>query len=211
MIIKVDPTGMVQMVLGRKPESIDWWEEYVEAGQHEEEGVRPNAGRGTYNRPTDVAWGPDGSIFIADGYNNSRVVKLTRDGTWVKDYGTYGSGDGQFNTVHGIAAGYGHVYVADRGNRRLQVFDYDLNFQKYIGNLGAPWTVQVTENYLYTGDGDGKIYRMDHDGNLLGWAQTAVGMGQTGCLIHSLHAVSDTELIRGSCSLWNVSRIRFEN
>jgi hypothetical protein len=209
MIIKVDPTGLVSMVLGRKPESIDWWEEYVEAGQHEPEGERPRAGRGTYNRPTDVAWGPDGSIFIADGYNNSRVVKLAKDGTWIKEFGTYGSGDGQMNTVHGIAAGYGHVYVADRGNRRIQVFDYDLNFEKYITGIGAPWTLQVTENYLYSGDGDGKIYRMDHDGNLLGWAQTAQGMGQTGCLIHSLHAESDTELYRGSCSLWNVSRITF--
>jgi len=211
LVIKVDPTGLVSMVLGRKPEALDWFEEYIEHGQTEPEGERPRAGRGTYNRPTDVAWGPDGSIFIADGYNNSRVVKLGPDGTWIKEFGTYGSGDGQMNTVHGIAAGYGHVYVADRGNRRIQVFDYDLNFERYITGIGAPWTVQVTERYIYSGDGDGKIYRLDHNGNLLGWAQTAVGMGQTGCLIHSLHAVSDTELIRGSCSLWNVSRITFQN
>ena len=210
MIIKVDPTGLVSMVLGRKPESIDWWEEYVEAGQHDEEG-RPQARQGTYNRPTDVAWGPDGSIFISDGYNNSRVVKLAKDGTWVKDFGTYGSGDGQMRTVHAIAAGYGHVYVADRSNRRIQVFDYDLNFERYITGIGAPWTIQVTESYIYSGDGDGKLYRLDHDGNLLGWAQTGVGQGQTGCIIHSLHAESDTELYRGSCSLWNISRITFED
>src|SRR5262249_40185946 len=129
MIIKVDPSGLVAMVLGRKPESIDWWEEHVERGKHDPEGQRPRAQRGTYNRPTDVAWGPDGSIFVADGYNNSRVVKLAPDGTWLKEYGSYGSGDGQFNTVHSIAAGYGHVYVADRANRRIQVFDYDLNFE----------------------------------------------------------------------------------
>ena len=211
MIIKVDPTGLVSMVLGRKPESIDWFEEYIEHGVTEPVGERPRAGRGTYNRPTDVAWGPDGSIFIADGYNNSRVVKLARDGTWVKEFGTYGSGDGQMNTVHGIAAGYGHVYVADRGNRRIQVFDYDLNFERYITNIGAPWTVQVTENYIYSGDGDGKIYRLDHDGRLLGWAQTALGQGQTGCLIYSLHAESDNVLYRGSCTLWNVARITFPN
>jgi len=208
MIMKVDPSGMITMVLGRKPESIDWWEEYVEAGEHEAEG-RPTARVGTYNRPTDVAWGPDGSIFIADGYNNSRVVKLAPDGTWVKEYGSYGSGDGQFNTVHAIAAGYGHVYVADRGNRRIQVFDYDLNFERYITGMGAPWTVQVTERYIYSGDGDGKIYRLDHDGRLLDWAQTGLGQGQTGCLIHSLHAETDTELYRGSCSLWNVAKITF--
>jgi DNA-binding beta-propeller fold protein YncE len=209
MIMKVDPTGLITMALGRKPESIDWWEEYVEHGAHEPEGERPQARPGVYNRPTDVAWGPDGSIFIADGYNNSRVVKLAPDGTWVKEFGTYGSGDGQMNTVHGIAAGYGHVYVADRGNRRIQVFDYDLNFERYITGIGAPWTVQVTERYIYTGDGDGKIYRLDHSGNLIDWAQTGTGQGQTGCLIHSLHAETDTELYRGSCSLWNIARITF--
>jgi len=208
MIIKVDPTGWVSMVLGRKPESIDWWEEYVEAGHTEPEG-RPQARTGVYNRPTDVAWGPDGSIFIADGYNNSRVVKLAKDGTWMKEYGSFGNGDAQFNTVHGIAAGYGHVYVADRGNRRIQVFDYDLNFERYITGIGAPWTVQVTEHYIYSGDGDGKIYRLDHDGKLLGWAQTGLGQGQTGCLIHSLHAESDTVLYRGSCTLWNVAKLTF--
>jgi hypothetical protein len=209
MIMKVDPTGLVTMVLGRKPESIDWWEEHVERGEHDPEGERPQARPGTYNRPTDVAWGPDGSIFIADGYNNSRVVKLAADGTWLKEYGTYGSGDGQFNTVHAIAAGYGHVYVADRGNRRIQVFDYDLNFERYITGIGSPWTVQVTPKYIYSGDGDGKIYRLDHDGNLIDWGQTGLGQGQTFCLIHTLQAVSDTELYRGSCSLWNVARITF--
>lgn len=209
MIMKVDPTGLITMVLGRKPESIDWWEEYVEHGVHEPEGERPRARPGVYNRPTDVAWGPDGSIFIADGYNNSRVVKLAPDGTWLKEFGTYGSGDGQMNTVHAIAAGYGHVYVADRGNRRIQVFDYDLNFERYITGIGAPWTVQVTPRYIYSGDGDGKIYRLDHNGNLLDWAQTGLGQGQTGCLIHSLHAETDTELYRGSCSLWNIARITF--
>ena len=209
MIMKIDPTGLITMVLGRKPESIDWWEEYAEAGQHDPEGERPRAGVGTYNRPTDVAWGPDGSIFISDGYNNSRVVKLAADGTWVKAYGTYGSGDGQFNTVHAIAAGYGHVYVADRGNRRIQVFDYDLNFERYITGIGAPWSIQVTPRYIYSGDGDGKIYRVDHDGRLIDWAQTGMGQGQTGCIIHSLQAVSDNVLYRGSCSLWNIAKITF--
>jgi DNA-binding beta-propeller fold protein YncE len=211
MIIKVDPTGLVAMVLGRKPESVDWWEEHVEHGVHEPKGERPRALKGTYNRPTDVAWGPDGSIFIADGYNNSRVVKLAPDGTWLKEYGTYGSGDGQFNTVHSIAAGYGHVYVADRANRRIQVFDYDLNFERYIAGIGMPWAVQVTPKYIYSGDGDGKIYRLDHDGKLIDWAQTGMGQGQTGCIIHTLQAVSDTELYRGSCTLWNVARITFPN
>ena len=49
-----------------------------------------------------------------------------------------------------------------------------------------PWTVQVTPKYIYSGDGTGKIYQLDHSGKLLGWAQTSLGYGPTGCLIHEL-------------------------
>jgi hypothetical protein len=49
---------------------------------------------GTFNRPTDVAWGPDGTIYVADGYNNSRVVKISKDGVVAENFGTYGSCDG---------------------------------------------------------------------------------------------------------------------
>lgn len=207
-VIKVDPAGMIKMVLGRKPESIDWWEEFIERGDVDTV-AHPEGRLGTFNRPTDVAWAPDGSIFVADGYNNSRVVKISKDGVWEKSFGTYGEGDGQMRTVHAIAAGYGHVYVADRGNRRIQVFDYDLNFERYITNIGAPWSVQVTPKYIYSGDSNGKVYRLDHEGNLLGWAQTSLGQGQTGCLIHTLEAVSDTVLYKGACSLWNVEKFTF--
>jgi len=206
---KVDPTGLVKMVLGRKPESIDWWEEYTERGG-KDTNPHPNGAMGAFNRPTDVAWGPDGSIYVSDGYGNSRVVKISKDGVWQKAFGTYGSGDGQMRTPHGITVGYGHVYVADRNNSRIQVFDMDLNFQKYITGIGQPWSIQVTPKYLYSGAGDGKIYRMDHDGKMLGMVQTSMGQGQTGCLIHSLQAVGDNVLYKGACSLWNVEKITFK-
>jgi DNA-binding beta-propeller fold protein YncE len=207
-VVKVDPTGLVKMVLGRKPESIDWWEEFVERGG-KDTNIHPDGVMGTFNRPTDVAWGPDGTIYVSDGYNNSRVVKISKDGVWQKAFGTYGSGDGQMKIPHGIAVGGGHVYVADRNNNRIQVFDMDLNFQKYIAGVGQPWSVQFTPKYLYSGDGTGKIYRLDHDGKLLGWAQTSLGQGQTNCLIHSLHAEGDNVLYKGSCSLWNIEKITF--
>jgi len=208
-VVKVDPTGLVKMVLGRKIESVDWWEEFAERGEKDTD-LHPKGAMGTFNRPTDVAWGPDGAIYVADGYNNSRVVKISKDGVWQKAFGSYGEGDGQMKIPHGITAGGGHVYVADRNNSRIQVFDMDLNFQKYITGIGQPWTVQYTPKYLYSGAGDGKIYRMDHDGKLLGWAQTSLGQGQTGCLIHSLHAEGDNVLYKGSCSLWNVEKITFK-
>src|SRR5499433_1522915 len=96
MIVKFDPTGMVKMVFGRKPEAIDYLEKYVERGEKDTERF-PNGGSGTFNRQTDVAWDAQDNIFVADGYNNSRVVKIAKDGTWIKTIGTRGSGQNQFN------------------------------------------------------------------------------------------------------------------
>jgi hypothetical protein len=100
------------------------------------------------------------------------------------------------------------VYVADRGNFRIQVYDTDLNFKKTIAGIGAPWSVQITSKYVYSGDGNGKLYQLDRNtGKLLGWAQTSLGRGQTGCLIPSIHAESDNVLYKGSCTLWDVEKI----
>src|SRR5215212_8371901 len=207
--VKLDPNAMVKMVLGRKPEAIDYLEKYLEHGEKDTERIPP-AGVGTFNRQTDLAWDAQDNIFVADGYNNSRVVKLGKDGTWIKEVGTRGAGANQFNTVHAIAvdAQQGLVYVADRGNFRIQVYDTDLNFKHTITGIGAPWSLQVTSKYIYSGDGNGKLYQLDKNtGKLLGWAQTSLGRGQTTCLIHSLHAQSDTVLYKGACTLWDVEKI----
>jgi sugar lactone lactonase YvrE len=210
MVVKMDPNGLVKMVLGRKPEAIDYLEKYLERGEKDDkpEQRHPVGQPYTFNRPTDVAWDPQDNIYISDGYGNSRVAKFTKDGTWVKAVGTFGNGNLQFNTVHGIDVGPdGNVYVADRGNFRIQVYDYDLNFKKFITGVGAPWTVRVTPKYIYSGDGTGKIYRLDHDGKLVAWAQTGLGQGQNGCIIHSIHVQSDDTIYRGSCSEWNIEKI----
>ena len=207
MIVKFDPTGVVKMVLGRKPEAIDYLERFVERDEKDSD-LHPAGSMGTFNRETDIAWDAQDNMYVADGYNNSRVVKISKDGVWLKTVGTYGNGQDQFNTVHSIAVdGQGNVFVADRGNNRIQVYDYDLNFKKTITGIATPWSVQVTPKYLYSGDGTGKLYRLDHDGNLLGWAQTGLGFGQTSCIIHELHAESDNLIYRGSCSEWNVEKI----
>jgi hypothetical protein len=208
MIVKFDPNANVKMTLGRKPEAIDYMERYLERGEKVTERY-PVGTIGTFNRETDIAWNKDDDIFVSDGYGNSRVVKIKKDGTWVKTVGTHGSGDNQFSTPHGIAtdASTGLVYVGDRGNFRIQVYDSDLNFKQSFGGVGAPWSVQVTPKYIYSGDGTGKIYRLDHSGKLLGWAQTSLGHGQSGCLIHEMHAVSDNVLIKGDCSTWTVEKI----
>ena len=207
MIVKFDPAANVKMVLGRKPEAIDYMERYVERKQTDTD-LHPKGSMGTFNRETDIAWDPQDDMFISDGYGNSRVVKIAKDGTWVKAVGSYGSGQDQFNTPHGIATdNQGNVYVADRGNNRIQIYDYDLNYKRTITGMAAPWSVQVTSKYIYSGDGTGKLYQFNHDGKLLGWAQTGMGQGQMGCLIHELYAESDNVIYRGACAEWNIEKI----
>jgi DNA-binding beta-propeller fold protein YncE len=211
MVVKMDQSGMVKMTLGRKPEAIDWLERFVERGEKDETRY-PNGAMGTFNRPTDVAWDAQDNIYISDGYGNSRFVKIAKDGVWVKAVGTHGSGADQFSTPHGIAVDGQNVYVADRGNNRIQVYDTNsMQFKASYTGVGAPWSVQVTPKYIYSGDGTGKIYRLDKGtGKLLGWIQSGMGLGQTGCIIHELHAVSDNVLIKGSCSEWIVEKITFK-
>jgi hypothetical protein len=128
MIIKFNPEGRVVMVIGRKKEASD---AETKPWEHVKPPLPPEIGR--FRQPTDVTWDPAGDIFISDGYINSRVAKLSKDGDWIKSWGEPGKGQGQFNTPHNIVAdANGTIYVADRGNRRIQVFDSDGNFQRII-------------------------------------------------------------------------------
>ncbi len=209
MIVKFRPDGSVAMTLGRKEEPLDWLERFVEEG-HRLEGTPP-ARPSVFNRPTDVTWDRDGNIYVSDGYNNSRLAKFSKDGNWVGAIGERGSGPNQFNTPHAITSdNNGNIYVADRGNRRIQVFDPNLKPVRIIEGMGAPWSVCTTPGptqYLFSGDGNGKIYKMSTDGKLLGWAQTTLGHGQNGCLVHELHCESDTVIYKGDCSTWQVEKL----
>jgi hypothetical protein len=135
MVIKFNPKGRVEMVFGRKSEASD-----TEAKPHERNATPPpKHEEGRFRQPTDVAWGPDGTIYISDGYVNSRVAKISKDGDWIKSWGQRGKGPGEFNTPHSIAAdAKGNIYVADRFNRRIQVFDGDGNYQREI-KLDVPF------------------------------------------------------------------------
>src|SRR6201989_1373070 len=124
MVIKFDPEGRVQMVFGRKQEASD---EDPAPLKHQNPPLSAEDGR--FRQVTDVAWDPQGNTFISDGYINSRVAKVDKDGNWGKSWGDRGKEPGQLNTPHSIAAdAKGNVYVADRGNARIQVFDGDGKF-----------------------------------------------------------------------------------
>ncbi len=98
-----------------------------------------------FNQPTDMAITPSGDIFVSDGYGNSRVVHLDRTGKFINTWGELGHLPGQFDTPHSIAVdSRGNLYVADRNNARVQVFDQKGKFQAEWRNLIIPWGLFVT-------------------------------------------------------------------
>ncbi len=102
----------------------------------------------TFNRPTDIAFSPDGKfVYVSDGYGNSRVMKFTYDGKFVKTWGTPGSAPGQFSTVHSVAVdSKGTVFVSDRENNRIQIFTPDGEFLKQWTHLGATQNLFITKD-----------------------------------------------------------------
>ena len=119
MIVKFNPEGRVTMVFGRKKEASDEAEP-VDARQPAAAAVD-----GQFRQPTDVAWDAQGNIFISDGYINSRVAKYDKNGDWVKSWGEPGNARPGSSTRRTASppTRKGNIYVADRGNRRIQVFD----------------------------------------------------------------------------------------
>ena len=185
-VMKLDPTGRVQMLLGRKPEAIPIPARdaapAAEAGGGARGGGPPGAGAQSdvFNRPTDVAWDAAGNIFVADGMGNSRVAKFDSKGVFIKSWGSKGTGNGMFGSVNAIAVdAQGNVYAADAGNKRIQVFDNNGNFKTQYTNVGAPAALCITPGpnpVLYSSNSNppenidvgGEIYKMKLDGTVVG-------------------------------------------
>lgn len=88
--------------------------------------------RNHFNMPSDVITAPNGDIFVADGHggdSNARIVKFSPDGEYLKEWGRFGTAPGEFDGPHGLAFdSQGRLFVADRGNNRIQIFDQEGNF-----------------------------------------------------------------------------------
>jgi sugar lactone lactonase YvrE len=173
----------------------------------------------TFNRETDVAWDPAGNIFVSDGYNNKRVVKFDKNGNFVKAFGSRGHGPGQFEDVHTIQVDHqGLVYVGDRSNKRIQVFDNDGNFKTMYINVGAPWAICITpgqHQYLFssnsTGTTDmsenGEIYKMELDGRILGKFGRGGKQLKEFMAVHEIDCRNENEIYVGEISNWRVQKL----
>ena len=129
-----------------------------------------------FGRPTDIAWLPDGTFFVSDGYDNSRVVKFDKNGKFVKAWGTKGTEPGQFNRPHSVAVdAKRRVYVADRLNRRIQIFDENGNFIEQWRGFVSPVRVIVTQDQsVWVLDlGAARLAKYDPNGKLLTYWGTA--------------------------------------
>jgi len=231
MVVKFNPEGRVVMVFGRKKEASD------EAGPW----TRVNPPRppvdGQFRQPTDVTWDPAGNIFISDGYINSRVAKFDKNGDWVKSWGQPGAtAPAEFNTPHSIAAdAKGNIYVADRGNRRIQVFDSDGKFlremkidvpvppdakpwmgatpnaQQALAQSGAPWALCITpgpNQYLYSSDAfPGRVYKLTLDGKVLGVLGKSGRQPKQFGWIHEIACPSENEIYVAEILNWRVQKL----
>jgi DNA-binding beta-propeller fold protein YncE len=207
MVIEFNPAGEVLLVLGRKPEAV----ETPHPGE-----PQPAPRQEWFDRPTDVGWDSAGNIFVADGYGNSRVAKFDKDGNFIKSWGQRGSAPGEFHLPHSLVVdNSGKVYVGDRENKRIQVFDGDGKFLSQWTNVGAPWAICITpgpKQVLYSSDSNatGRIYKIDLNGNVLGYFGTkGKRAGQFGW-VHQMSCPSQDVIYVGELLNWRVQKLTLQ-
>src|ERR1700732_303410 len=129
-VFKFSPDGELLMTLGKKGVAGD------------------NNSTDELNGPSDVVIGKNGDIFVSDGEStNTRVVKFSKDGKFIKFWGTKGAGPGELNLPHNIAMdSQGRLYVADRSNKRIQVFDQDGKYLDQMTQFGAPAAIFIAKD-----------------------------------------------------------------
>jgi NHL repeat len=217
MVIKFTPDGRLAMVLGRRPPAVEGLAAPVPGA------AEPAPEPYVFSRPTDVGFDAAGNIFVTDGYGNSRVVKFDKNGRFVKEAGTRGSQRGQLNLPHTMAMdANGNVYVGDRSNARVQVFDNDLNVKAIYDNVGNPWAVCISpgpHQYLFVSnsipdnglaqyrDITGEIYKMELDGTILGkFGKAGKQLGEFST-VHEIDCRNPNELFVAEITAWRIQKI----
>ena len=218
MVIKFNPAGRVVMVLGRRPPAVDELTAMTGSGAYSG-AAKPYS----FNRPTDVAWDAAGNIFVSDGYGDSRVAKYDKNGRFLKTAGVRGNGQGQLNLPHTMATdAQGNVYIGDRSNARVQVWDNNLNFKAMYDQVGSPWAVCISpgpHQYLFVSNsvpdnGDsraaaqtGEIYKMELDGTIIGRFGKAGKALKEFSTVHEIDCRNPNELFVSEITDWRVQKI----
>jgi DNA-binding beta-propeller fold protein YncE len=160
---------------------------------------RAGSGRDGFTSPSDVVVAPNGDVFIADGHNNdgnNRVVKFTGDGDFIMSWGQTGYAPGEFRALHAIDMdSRGRVFVGDRSNNRIQIFDQE-------GEHLATWT-QFGRPSGIAFDGQGRIYVADSESDNVqnpGWEMgIRIGDAETGWVTEFiLYGWGDPHVVRGN-------------
>jgi len=240
ILTKFDANGTFLMVLGRKPEAIN-----VRTGpgvvardldltQPPAPPAPPGGGEGggggasapgagtkseIFSRPADVAFDRLGNTYIADGFGtNNRIAVFNREGNWVTGWGQTGSGPGQFNAIRGIASdAAGNIYVADAGNKRIQVFDSKGTFKSQITGIGTPQALCITSGptqVLFSSNSNdaesmdnGEVYKISLTGQVLGKFGRAGKLVKEFGMTNALDCRTDTDVLVGEVWNWRVQKV----
>jgi sugar lactone lactonase YvrE len=233
-VMKFNPEGRVLMNLGRRDEG-------AAEPRYPRASPPPTPVDGYFNGCTDVAWDDEDNIYVSDGYYNSRIAKFNKYGEWIKSFGAAGTGGvhanenpGHFSNPHSLGIDrQGDLYVADRGNRRIQVFDLDGNFKRFIfltvpydktrhpvlGNMPPnrpdethPETICITDTptqYLYTIDKEpGRIYKLSlPDGKILGMLGRSGRQSGEFNWAHQLACLGENVLFVADMNNWRIQKL----
>jgi sugar lactone lactonase YvrE len=159
-VMKLNTNGEVLLTLGTKGKAGEWNEA---------------AGTRLFNEPNDLVFAPNGDFFVTQGHSpgpgrgDPRVLKFDRNGNFIKTWGGKGTEPGKFDVAHGIAIdAKGLLWVTDRENQRIQIFDQDGKYVREVAYKGLPCSLDIGKEFIYMVNGfAGQILKMDLDGKVL--------------------------------------------
>ena len=216
-VTRFNPEGHVTMVIGRRPPAVQ--------GMAAAPPPPPGPpGKYTFGRPTDVAFDPQGNIFVSDGYCNNRIVKYSPEGRFLAKAGSEKNGKalGEFFLPHGMQVdGNGHVWVADRTNFRYQELDNNLKPIREFTNIGVGWTICISQGphqYVFASNSNpngnppgswditGEIYKMELDGTIIGRFGKPGKVTPGFQVVHMMDCRNPNEIILGEIESWRVQK-----
>jgi DNA-binding beta-propeller fold protein YncE len=189
VVLKLSPDGRVLLSLGRMR--------------------MPGDDVGHFNQPTDVAFDQEGNIFVADGEGNSRVLKFNKFGNVLLGWGMKGSGPWQFDLPHSIAIDDNLVYVGDRENARIQIFDLNGRYVREW-KLGHPFGLCITpDHFIYVSDAiAGRILKINRDGKVVGVLDGPAPDKGRHFDPHSLAVDKDNSIFTAEVLPWRAQKFR---